>query len=88
MTSIFNLLVTSEIWPQPNVVSFHQPVHGFLHQRHIARVFEILGAVREKGGVMQNSLLISRAGHAFTDATWHARPTTENEITFESRQMS
>lgn len=43
-----NLLDTSEIWPQPNVVSFHQSVHCFFYQRHIARIFEIFGAVGEK----------------------------------------
>lgn len=42
-------LVTSEIWPQPNVVSFHQSVHCFFYQRHIARIFDILDA-GEGGG--------------------------------------
>lgn len=68
--SIPILLVTSEIWPQPNVVSFHQSVHCFFYQRHIARIFDIFdageGRERKKyGGVMQKSLLISHASHAF-----------------------
>lgn len=35
---------TSEIWPQPNVVSVHQSVHCLFYQRHIARIFHILDA--------------------------------------------
>lgn len=42
----------------------------------------------KKGGVMQNSLLISHARHALTEATWHARRRGRNEITFESRHKS
>lgn len=34
----FYSCVTSEIWPQPNVVSFHESVHGVFDHRHIARV--------------------------------------------------
>lgn len=45
---------------------------------------------REKGGVMQNSLLMSHARHALTEATWHARQRTKdaNGITFEPRRKS
>ena len=42
--------ITSEIWPQPNVVALHQPVHGFFHEGHIARVFHILDAGEAEGG--------------------------------------
>ncbi len=34
----FDSCITSEIWPQPNVVSFHESVHGVFDHRHMARV--------------------------------------------------
>jgi len=34
----FYTCITSEIWPQPNVVSFHESVHGVFDHWHIARV--------------------------------------------------
>lgn len=30
--------ITSKIWPQPNVVSFHESVHGVFDHWHIAGV--------------------------------------------------
>lgn len=64
MTFLFSLLITSEIWPQPNVVSFHQSVHCVFYQRHIAWIFDILDAGGKEGGVMQNTSLITHGRHA------------------------
>lgn len=59
----FVFLPTSKIWPQPNVVAFHQSVDRVFNQRHVTGIPQIFGAEgkdRTEGGRNANTYLKTR----------------------------
>lgn len=43
--------ITSEIWPQSNIITFQESIHRFFNHRHIARVTDTCATDRKKQSV-------------------------------------